>query len=392
MSKSTHGLETPLREQLDRLAAFAPTTHVPVLSLYLDLRADQHGHWNNYEPFLRKTFSERSRTLKGEARKSFERDTARITEYLAAEIRPSANGAAVFACSAANDFFDAVQLDVPIEANWLFIGSVPHLYPLARVNEQHPRYAALLVDTNSARIFVFGLGTSKALQPLQNVKTRKTSMGGWSQARYQRHNENFHLHHMKEVVDVLDRVVRDEMIHQVVVSCDDVARPMLMQHLPKHLAEKVLDIARLDRNAPDHEVLSHSLEALRHNDADTDIARVETMLDAWRAGGLGVVGPEDTLLALSMGQVEELLIVATPEVLRRAKSLPPGLVTSGPVEVDTSAPRTDGDTDRMKLADELVTKAQQTSARIRFIENADLLADVGGVGAILRFKIAGITS
>ena len=41
----------------------------------------------------------------------------------------------------------------------------------------------------------------------------------------------------------------------------------------------------------------------------------------------------------------------------------------------------------LKLADELVTKAQQQSARIRFIENADLLADVGGVGAILRFKI-----
>jgi hypothetical protein len=34
-----------------------------------------------------------------------------------------------------------------------------------------------------------------------------------------------------------------------------------------------------------------------------------------------------------------------------------------------------------------VTKAQQTSARVRFIENPDLLADVGGVGALLRFRI-----
>lgn len=41
----------------------------------------------------------------------------------------------------------------------------------------------------------------------------------------------------------------------------------------------------------------------------------------------------------------------------------------------------------MKLADELVTKAQQTSARIRFIENPDLLSAVGGVGALLRFRI-----
>jgi hypothetical protein len=34
-----------------------------------------------------------------------------------------------------------------------------------------------------------------------------------------------------------------------------------------------------------------------------------------------------------------------------------------------------------------VTKAQATSARIRFIENEELLSEVGGVGALLRFKI-----
>ena len=42
MPKSTTALATPLREQLDRLAAFEPTSW-PVLSLYLDLRADQQG-------------------------------------------------------------------------------------------------------------------------------------------------------------------------------------------------------------------------------------------------------------------------------------------------------------------------------------------------------------
>jgi peptide subunit release factor 1 (eRF1) len=38
-------------------------------------------------------------------------------------------------------------------------------------------------------------------------------------------------------------------------------------------------------------------------------------------------------------------------------------------------------------ANELVTKAQNSAARIRFIEDPELLADVGGVGALLRFKI-----
>ena len=110
------------------------------------------------------------------------------------------------------------------------------------------------------------------------------------------------------------------------------------------------------------------------------------MLGAWRAGGLAVVGPEDTLEALQMGQVEELIIAARPTAVRRADSVPPG-TTPGPVEVETSAANGGLDTERLKIADELVTKAQATSARIRFIEDEQLLAEVGGVGALLRFKI-----
>ena len=384
MEKTTTALETPLREQLDRLAGFT-ATEMPVLSLYLNMAPNEQGK-DHYAPFLRKTFPERILTLQGAARKSFERDVERINDYLAKEVRPSANGLAIFACAAEQDFFQAVQLDVPLDHHWLYIGAVPHLYPLARLNDQNPRYAALLVDTNAARLFVFGLRSTEAREEVNNVKTRKSSMGGWSQARYQRHIENFHLQHMKEVVDVLDRVARDEKINQIVIACDTVARPMLMDKLPKRLAEKVIDVAKLDAKTPEHKVLAETMEALREKDAETDAERVQALLDAWHGSGLGVVGPEDTLSALAMGQVEELLITATPERLRRAR-VPSGLVTPGPIEIDTSNPNPQIDSERHKLADELVTKAQQTSARIRFVEDPALLEKVGGVGAILRFKI-----
>ena len=383
MEKSTTALETPLRDQLDRLASFEPG-EAPVLSLYLDMRPDQNGR-THHEPFLRKVFPERARALDGEARKSFDADVERINAYLRDDVRPSANGLALFACSA-RDLFEAIQIGAPIEQHWLFVASVPHLYPLARVNDQFPRYAALVVDTNSARLFVFGLGTTEAQQEVRNVKTRKSSMGGWSQARYQRRLENFHLLHMKEVIDVLDRVVREESISRIVLACDEVAKPTLMEQLPQHLTDRVVDMVRLDINTPEHEVLTQTLEALRVHDADSDVAVVERLLGAWRANGLAVVGPEDTLEALQMGQVEELVIVAAPERLRPATALP-GDAAPGPLDVESSAATGADDPDRLKLADELVTRAQQTSARIRFIEDSDLLFEVGGVGALLRFKL-----
>ena len=39
------------------------------------------------------------------------------------------------------------------------------------------------------------------------------------------------------------------------------------------------------------------------------------------------------------------------------------------------------------LADTLVAKARQTSARVTFVEDAALLAEAGGVGALLRFRL-----
>jgi peptide chain release factor subunit 1 len=363
MPKTTSELETPLLEQLDRLAAFESTADLPVVSLYLDMRADGNGR-TNVDPFLRKALPEQADALNGEARASFDRDIERIQSFLANDLRKSANGVAIFACHGRDGFFEALQFDVPIEQHQLFVGPVPHLYPLAKVNDQFPRYAALLVNTNSARLFVFGLGDTEAQHEVANTKTRRTTMGGWSQARYQRHIENFHLHHMKEVADILDRVVREESLTKIVLACDEVSRPILMDQLPKHLTEKIVDVVSLDMRTPDQQVLAETLEALREKDAQTDAEHVEAAIGAWRASGLGVVGPTGTRAALERGQVEELLITAAPTLLR----------AGSPEEAE-------------KLANELVTLGQQTSARIRFIEDPALLADVGGVGALLRFRL-----
>ena len=53
------------------------------------MRPNEHGRrtWNT---FLRKAFTERPRVLKGDARKSFERDAERIRDYLDTELRKSA--------------------------------------------------------------------------------------------------------------------------------------------------------------------------------------------------------------------------------------------------------------------------------------------------------------
>src|SRR5918993_494830 len=212
---------TTLQPILDRLSAFEPAG-VPVLSLYLDTSADQHGR-DNYDAFLRKELRVRGDTFPARSlqRESYDQDVERITTYMSNELRPSANGLAIFACSGADGLFEAVQLDARIEEHRLYVADRPHLYPLARVADQHPPYAVLVADTNAARLFVVGRGTTLRTEEVKSEKTRRTSVGGWSQMRYQRHVENYHLQHAKEVVAALERVVKEDGVDQIVLAGDE---------------------------------------------------------------------------------------------------------------------------------------------------------------------------
>jgi peptide chain release factor subunit 1 len=370
-------------ELIELLAIFDPVG-VPVISLYLNAQPDEHGH-DNFHTFVRNELRERAKTFQSGSpqRESFDKDAERITNYLDDEVRPSANGIAIFACSGAGDFFEAIQLDAPLENNRLFVYDQPHLYPLARLMDQYPRYAVLVANTNSARVFVFGRGAKLNSEEVKNKKTNRTKVGGWSQMRYQRHLANYHLHHAKEVIEVLERVVREDKAEHIILAGDEVIIPLLREQMPQPLAEKVIDVVSLDINTPEHEIFQVSMESLKEHDSQTDAEKVSKLLDEYRGNGLAVVGVADTLAALSNGQADDLLISATPgEIQYDEGKVKEVLATyrtgEGETGIDVSEPRI--------VADELVKRAQASTATVTFIEDASLLADVGGVGAALRYR------
>ena len=373
-----------LQDTIDRLAAFEPVG-LPVISLYLNMQPDERGR-DQYDAFLRKELPARAATYAAHSpeRDSLERDLERIRAYLDSEVRASANGLAIFACAGAGDFFETVQLDAPIDEHRLFIYNQPHLFHLARVNDEFPRYAAVVLDTHQARILVFDLAERVNQATVDNPKPKHHKKGGWSQARYQRHTENIHLQHAKEVVEALERVVRQDKVAKLVLAGDEVIIPKFREQLPQQLAERVVDVLSLDIRTPEHEVLDATLESIRQQDEKDDQEKVQRLLDAYRAGGLGVVGVRDTLEALTRGQADELL-VSTAIELRRPE---PGEVDASVLPV---APAPGGEApiqpEAIELGDELVTRARATGAAVTFIQDASLLDEVGGVGALLRFKL-----
>lgn len=381
-----------LTDQLDRLAQFEPAPY-PVVSLYLNTQPDHTGR-DRHHAFVRSELKARIQTYSAGSpeRDSLDKDMERIATYLDDELKPSTNGLAIFACSA-GELFEAVQLSAPIDDHWLYIGDVPHLYPLARVESQYPRYAAVVADTNKARIFVFAAAELVAERTLKGQKTRRTQQGGWAQARFQRHIENYHLQHVKEVIDALERIVQREGIEHVFFAGDEVALPLFREQLPKALVEKVVDHLRLEAHATASDILSVTIDAMKLVNERTDREKVDAAIDGYRSGGLGTVGPERTLDALVKGQVDELLISARLGGLAapiagasEAASLDESILTPA-VAVEAGGEPAAADPRVVRLAEELVRRAKGTGAGVVFVEDTGLLEEFGGVAALLRFRI-----
>ena len=370
---------------LERLLDFEPIP-APVISLYLDARVNEQGQ-RTFLPFVKKQLNERSKSYENdsEERQSFEEDFVRIMRYLEGEVPVSIQGLAIFACSASEDWFEVGLFDAPFERNRLFISDRPHLYPLARMIDQYRRYAVVLADTNRAQIFVFATGRAVDRQAVENVKTKHSKVGGWSQARYQRHEQNYHLHHAKEVVEMLEKIVREEDIEQIVLAGDEATViPLLREQMPKTIEEKVIDALSLGIDTPQHELLEESLTTFRRHDSLTDMEKVERLLNEYRADDLGVAGVPETLAALSNGQVEEMLIAANPKSIQFDEE-----------EVDKVLKLYKNDEalpdplNQRTVADELVRRANVlSSAKVTFIEDSTRLEQMGGVGGFLRYRIS----
>ena len=383
---ATEARETTLPDPImERVLKFEPTP-APVISLYLDARVNEHGQ-RTFMPFVRKQLNERVKSYdaQSEERQSFDEDFVRIMRYLEQEVPPAVQGVAIFACSAANDWFEVGDFEVPFERNQVFISDRPHLYPLARLMDEYRRYAVVLADTNRAQIFVFAGGKAVEREDIQNVKTKHTQVGGWSQARYQRHQENYHLQHAKEVIDMLEKIVVGEKIEHIILAGDEaVVIPLLREQMPKTIEEKVIDALSLGIDTPEHELIEETLTAFQRHDSLTDMEKVQRLLNEYRADNLGVAGVPETLAALSNGQVEEMLIAAKVESIQYDEE-----EVKKVLELYRAEEPLPDELDQQSVADELVKRANTlSSATVTFIEDSTRLEMLGGVGGFLRYRIS----
>jgi hypothetical protein len=350
----------PTGDLLRYLAEREPTD-LPVLSIYLDMRPQSTGQSPGRRAsltVLRDRFREIEDALgpRGEDLESFKADQNRIRKYLDESFDRAAEGLAIFACSGTG-LWETVGTGIPFEDE-IVAGPVPQLFQLARLLDEHETVVVAVVDTSTARLFVsrIGLLDEKGGPDEDSVHHQKRGTGGWSQARYQRHIDQHNEDFAREAADAISRLVERYDAGRVILAGDEVALTPLRNALPEHVADKVGEVLRLDIRTPPDEVSAEIRPVLERMEAEASESAADLMLEAVRAGGLGVTGLKATRRALEIGQVDRLLLGADGSI---------------------------GDDQR----NELIRQAATTAADVEIVEGHDGLERVGGVGALLRYRL-----
>ncbi len=358
----------------------------PFISIYLNAEPNNYGQ-DDFDIFLKKQLSEHQDNFEEGApeRESFDRDVEKIREF-AGKINPSTNGVAIFACDGADGFFKTVQFDVPFENDRFFVFNRPHIFPLARLIDQNPRYAVVLADTNSANIYVVQHGQILDENIIENEVTNRTEVGGWSQARYQRHVEELHKRHAKEVIEDLENVVREEDIRQIILAGnEEVVIPVLREELTHDLQSKLIGTVRADVNAPKEELWEKVEQTINQHNTLKDKEKIDYFNEQNYDDGFCVGGVEKTLKALENGQVQELYLTASFDEIEFDENKVKQILENYAPGDDSKMPNVK---EGREIADELLRLALQSAERVRFIEDENLLEEVGGVGALLRYKMS----
>jgi len=349
-----------VRDLLRQLAAFDPAGAL-VLSVYLDMRPHITGEnpaLRTAQTVLKDRFRQIEKTLlpRGAALDNFRIDANRVRRYLDEHAAPWLQGVAIFACNS-RQLFETIETGVPFE-NQIVLEPVPELFQLARLVDEQETAVVALVDTNTTRLFVTRSGFLEEVAGPDDdpFGYSKRNTGMLNHKHYQRHVQNQREAFAKEAATALEDLVNQEGARRVILAGDAVAIPLLHQAISPQLEPLVHEeILRLDIRTPRHEVLREIAPILEAEEQESSHTRADQLVEAIREQGLGVIGPQETRDALEQGAGDVLILAEEAPLDEQERN-------------------------------DLVRLAVLTSAEVDMVKGHELLQQMGGVGALLRYR------
>jgi peptide chain release factor subunit 1 len=378
-----------MRNEIKKLAHMEEGSY-PFLSLYLNTKWVDEQQRERIRLFTKNQLKKGYDQLKDqeEQRKNFAEDQRLIEKYVEGLVRRAydegVHGLAIFSCSGAKTFLTYPSV-VPFE-NEFFLSDLPMLQPLVRLSSQYQSTLAVMVDTDSARLFEVSLEGLTAESSIESYVPGRHDQGGWAQMRYQRHIKDHMDKHHKEVAEQLTELFDSGKGKRIVLIGQDRIIANFRAFLPDRVKLQIADTFPLDLTEERSKVLERVFERLFQKEKEEVNRQIKDLKERNPQGGLAAFGINGTLEALNSGRVHTLYLTNSFSLeggkCRRCRSLL--LLHQGPRTPSCSLCK--GEVKPVPLAEEMTRSTLRHDGEVKWVGENTILNESDGVGASLRFR------
>jgi peptide chain release factor subunit 1 len=378
------------RSDLEKISQIE-SKHGHLLSLYLPLFQDSSD--TDYNIQLKNLLREADQRYRDNTGNELPEEFSELFEDIRVYIRDNSGkygrGIALFA-SPDKGIIDTRSMPDSIESSAI-VDERPNLAPLIRLVEDYAPYCLCIISRDQARILLGHLDSIDEHSMREDDEVPgQHDQGGWSQSRFERHIED-HVHrHFKRVAQQLfDMSENDEYEYLIIGGPEEVVAGF-QDVLHQYVKDRFIGDVRLLMEANINDVRKESLRVLDEFIKSRKREQIELVKGESQANDLGVQGLPETMKALQRGQV--LSLVVDHEI--RSSGIvcnECGGMSIAPGKGNTcNYCESDNIQDMDNIIPALITSAFQQGASVLVIDDEEQqqeVAPLGGIGALLRFKV-----
>ncbi len=355
----------------------------PFISLYVNVNPKTTVK-DNYVIHVKNMLKETVEKLDKATAKKVKSDIDRIEAYILTNKRVFKKGLVIITSQKRN-FWREYHLAVPLR-NEIVIDTTPYVKPLLDVLDNYQRYAILLVDKESARIFLVHLGEIEEYTEVHSEDVPgKHKKGGWfslAEKSYERHIDYHVGLHLKDVLRELESFLSGEYVGRLIIGGSEEAVTKVKSMLPPGISDKVIGTFQAEMTANSREIMDKAEPLVHQFEKKKETEDIDALLTSAMKKENAVLGIENVMNALQEGRVMKLIVL---EDFQQA-GLSCRQCNYLSVQNISSCPFCNGELQTEKyIVDLIAQKAVEQGAFVEVASENATLREAGNIGAFLRF-------
>jgi hypothetical protein len=364
-------------------------TEVPdekVLSIYLDVDQSNTANRNRgFETALRDGLRElKSRLTEPSDVDAFQQCAQHVLRSVS-EQRPGSGTMVIFARTGLPVTIEQYPVAMETAFRW---DADPFIQPTLAAQDEFKPFLIILTDHQHARFLTSVLGQITERLSFDNpYPSKHTKTSGKnrikSQTVFNRKSDERETKFLKEVAETASALFKSHSIKRIVLAGNEETSGQILRLLPTELRFRVASLLTLSMKAGIAEIREAAMKTATDAERQSEMAKVETLLQSAGTHTKVVVGIQETLNALKAGEVREFVYPRGILISgSRCENCDSVLVSAG------NCPTCGGTLNPIKdIVEYAITAALLSGASVEQVrgEAAEKLSAAGGFGGFLRY-------